>query len=122
MSCCSNVFTDFISNCQNAIEVNAVLDPLTEYKWVITDKFNKEYSGEVTTDADGHFRIPVSELPAGLLTNFSGTFKLEVWTIAGLYGETQCQKIMIPIAKYYDSIQFEVHGGTNEKSNIGCEI
>lgn len=119
---CSNIFTDYVSNCQNAIAVNAVLEPVTEYKWVITDKFNKEYSGVVTTDADGHFEIPVEDLPAGLLTQYSGEFKLTIWTNTGIYGDIQCSKVPIPIAKYYDAIQFEVKGGTNEKSNIGCAL
>lgn len=122
MSCSSSVFKDYISNCQDYITVNVVLDPATEYKWVITDKFSKAYSGLFTTDADGHFDIPVTDLPEGLLNNYAGTFTLEVWTVEGVYGETQCQKIPLPIAKYYDSIQFEVHGGTNEKNNLGCAL
>lgn len=119
---CSTVFSDYISNCQDAITVNAVLDPSTEYKWVITDKFNKEYSGVVTTDTDGHFVIPVEDLPDGLLTQYSGEFSLSIWTNTGIYGDIQCDQVKIPIAKYYDSILFEVKGGTNQKSNIGCAL
>jgi hypothetical protein len=122
MSCCSSVFTDFISNCQDYLTVNAALDPTTAYKWVITDKFGKSYSNEIITDDDGYFTIPVTDLPAGLLSSYSGQFKLEIFTTGGVYGDIQCQKLQIPIAKYYDSIEFEVRGGTNEKSNIGCEI
>lgn len=122
MSCASSVFSDYVSNCQDKITVNAVLDPTTEYKWVIRDKFNKEYSGEVTTDADGHFEIPVDELPDGLLNQWGGEFILELWTNTGIYGDIQCSKVPIPIAKYYDSITFHVKGGTNEKSNIGCAL
>jgi hypothetical protein len=122
MSCSPLVFKDFVSNCQDSITVYTVLEPLTEYKWVITDKFNKSYSNQAFTDSDGHFEIPTNELPAGLLNSYGGEFKLEVFAIEGLYGETQCQQIKIPIAKYYDSIHFEVRGGTNEKSNLGCAI
>jgi hypothetical protein len=122
MSCCSTVFTDYISNCQDTITVNAVLEPGTTYKWVITDKFQKEYSGFVDTDELGYFEIPVDELPAGLLTQYGGAFSLTIWTNTGLYGDIQCDQVKIPIAKYYDSIQFEVRGGSNEKSNIGCAL
>lgn len=119
---CSNVFTDYISNCQESITVNTRLDPGFEYKWVITDKFGKEYSGRVTAGDEGELTIAVTDLPAGLLTQYSGEFKFEVFQIQGIYGEVQCQKVLLPLSKYYDSIHFEVKGGTNEKSNIGCAL
>lgn len=120
MSCTAPVFKDYISNCQDAIIVYAILDPGTTYKWVIKDKFGKEYAGESLTDGDGHFQIPVSDLPDGLLNSYAGTFELEVWSTQGIYGDLQCHHIPIPIASYYQKLQFEVRGGTNEKSNLGC--
>lgn len=119
---CQNIFSDFIVQCPDSIKINSYLDPATEYKWVITDKFDKQYSGFATTDADGHLEIPVDELPDGLLTSFSGQFKLEIFSTTGVYGQEQCDKVFIPLAKNYDSIVFEVKAGNNIKDNIGCEI
>jgi hypothetical protein len=122
MSCTAPVFKDHLSNCQDTITVFSILEPATTYKWVITDKFGKEYSGEAQTDGDGHFEIDVDDLPAGLLNQYGGEFKLEVFTHEGIYGELQCQRVLIPMAKYYESIVIDVRGGTNPKTNIGCEF
>lgn len=119
---CSNIFSDFLVQCPESIKINSYLDPTTEYKWVITDKFGKQYSGTIESDADGHLEIPVDDLPDGLLTSYSGEFKLEIFTTEGVYGQEQCNKVFIPLAKNYDHIAFEVKAGTNIKDNIGCEV
>jgi hypothetical protein len=119
---CSNTFSDFLVRCPDSIKVNSYLDPTTEYKWVITDKFQKQHSGYSTTDADGHFEIPVDDLPDGLLNQYAGDFTLEIFATTGVYGQEQCNKVQIPIAKNYDSIVFHVKAGTSVKENLGCEI
>jgi len=95
--------------------VYAQLSPLTSYTWIITDKFDNEYTGELITDADGFWSIPVDELPPGLLTEFSGVFKLQVI-------DSGCKPIKFKVAGEYDCIQFEVKGGTREKNNLGCNF
>lgn len=112
---CNNAFLDYISNCTTAIRVNALLIAARPYTWVITDKFGNEYSGESITDANGFFDIQVSSLPDGLLTPYSGSFKLEIY-------EDVCRKAEFKMAKAYDSIEFTISGGTREKDNLGCDF
>lgn len=112
---CNSVFEDYISNCNTAIEVNAQFDVLTLIKWVITAPSGNEYYGENTTDAQGHLDIPISELPAGLLNQFGGTFILQFFDTP-----YQCRKINFVIGKQYDSIAFTVKAGNNQKPNLGC--
>lgn len=112
MECCA-CFKDYLAMCPEEIQVNAQLQPTTNYTWVITDKFDRQYSGTITTDEDGFWSIPVDELPAGLLTEHSGSFTLTVLDQA-------CKPIKFKIAQEYTCINFEVKGGTREKSNLGC--
>lgn len=114
MSCgCS--FPDYIVKCTDTLKVNALLIPGTVYKWVITDKFDKEYYGHQLSDADGHVSIPVADLPPGLLTEYSGEFKLQFFL-------DECTAVDFKMTKKYDSIDFRVKGGTNIKDNLGCEF
>ena len=112
--CC---FTDYLVKCSEEINVFAKLTPATEYAWVITDKFNRQYSGTFTTDVDGFWVIPVEVLPAGLLTEFSGSFSLQVYDDA-----TACSPVKFTIAQEYDCIDFSIRAGTREKNNLGCEF
>lgn len=112
---CNQAFFDHISNCNTAIRVNALLIPARLYTWVITDKFGHEFAGESITNADGFMDIPVTSLPEGLLTPYSGEFKLVIY-------EDVCSKASFKMAKEYDSIVFSVTGGTREKDNIGCDF
>lgn len=112
---CKNAFYDFISNCNTDIRVNALLLPATAYTWVITDKFDKQYSGEIITDGDGFFTIAVADLPNGFLNEFAGTFKLEIF-------EDICKKTDFKMAQFYDSIEFGAKAGTRVKDNLGCDF
>jgi hypothetical protein len=112
---CCPCFEDYIVKCPDEIQVNAQLTPLTEYIWVITDKFDKQYSGTFTTDENGFWTIPVTDLPDGLLTEFSGNFKLEVL-------DDSCKPIKFLVASEYDCINFTVKAGTREKNNLGCDF
>lgn len=112
---CNCCFTDFIAKCNLAIQVYAQLAPLTDYTWVITDKFDNKYQGEFTTDANGFWEIPVDELPSGLLTQYSGEFTLQVQ-------DTGCKPAKFKIAGEYDCITFTVKGGTYEKDTLGCDF
>jgi hypothetical protein len=114
---CDTAFHDYISNCNTAIKVNALLTAAKPYSWVITDKFGKEYTGVTIADGDGFLSIPVDQLPDGLLTPYSGDFKLEI------YEENDtCRKVDFKMARFYDSIVFSVSPGPREKDNIGCDF
>jgi hypothetical protein len=114
---CTCCFTDYLVKCSDTINVFARLTPATEYTWVITDKFNRQYSGTFTTDADGFWNIPVEDLPAGLLTEFSGSFSLQVYD-----DPVACSPVKFFIAQEYDCIDFTMRAGTREKNNLGCEF
>lgn len=112
---CCTCFTDYLAKCNTEITVYAQLSPLTEYTWVITDKFSKKYQGVFTTDSDGFWTIPVDELPSGLLTEYSGLFSLEVM-------DSGCKPVKFKIAQEYSCIDFVVKGGTYEKDTLGCDF
>lgn len=112
---CSDCFTDYLVKCSEEINVYAQLAPLTEYKWIITDKFDNQYSGEFTTDSNGFWTIDTDDLPAGLLTSYSGVFSLQV-------EDETCKPIKFKIAQEYDCIRFDIKGGTREKNTLGCSF
>lgn len=122
MSTCNCCFDDYIVKCTDNINVFAKLEPATQYEWVITDKFEREYSGIFTTDADGFWQIPVSDLPGGLLTEFSGDFKLRVYEFEVYPNQTKCAAVVFKIAQDYDCITFNARAGTREKNNLGCQF
>jgi hypothetical protein len=112
---CACCFSDFIAKCNTEISVFAQLQPLTSYRWVISDKFGKKYEGDFTTDSDGFWTIPVIDLPSGLLTEYSGAFYLEVM-------DSGCKPVKFKVAQEYDCIDFTVKGGTYEKNTLGCDF
>lgn len=112
---CNCCFVDFIAKCNLAIQVYAQLAPLSDFIWIITDKFGNKYQGEFTTDSDGFWEIPVDQLPSGLLTQYSGEFTLQVQ-------DSGCKPTKFKIAAEYDCINFTVKGGTYEKDTIGCDF
>lgn len=94
-----------------------MLEPESWYRWVITDKFRNQYQGEMQTDGNGFFSIPVADLPAGLLTQYSGYFKLQVYQ---LYAS--CAPEKFKVAGIFDCIEFTITGGTFTKNNLGCDF
>lgn len=112
---CNYCFQDYLAKCNLEIQVYAQLSPLTDYTWIITDKFGNKYQGEFTTDADGFWTIPVDELPPGLLNQYSGTFTLEVQ-------DSGCKPAKFKVAQEYDCINFGIKGGTYEKNTLGCSF
>jgi hypothetical protein len=112
---CSTCFTDFIAKCNLELQVYAQLAPLSDYTWIITDKFGNKYQGTLTTDSDGFWAIPVDQLPPGLLTQYSGLFSLEVQ-------DSGCKPVKFKIAQEYNCIEFIVKGGTYEKNTLGCDF
>lgn len=114
---CTCCFSDYIVKCEDAIRVNAKLEATTEYIWVVTDKFNRQYQGTATTNADGYIDILVADLPAGLLTEFSGSFSLQFFL-----SEDACKPVSFLIAQEVDCIDFTVHAGTRVKAFLGCEF
>src|SRR5688572_8856200 len=113
---CTCCFVDFIDKCEESLTLNVYLTPDTEYRWVITVKLENKYEGTATADADGHLVIPVEDLPPGMLTQYSGYFKIHI-----LDAES-CTPIKFKIAGEYDCIDFSVSGGTFVKDFIGCPI
>lgn len=112
---CECCFTDYIAKCNTHLQVYAQLAPLSDYTWIIKDKFSKLYSGSFTTDADGFWTIPVDQLPPGLLTEYSGLFTLEVQ-------DSGCKPTKFKVAQEYSCIDFTVKGGTYEKNTLGCDF
>lgn len=120
---CSCGFQEYVTNCEGVIYIlTQNLEPNTEHKIVITDKFGKEYSVPYETDADSTIIMEASSFPEGLF-NVPGELKIEIYTTNGVYNSPiQCEKVKLLIGKYYDHINLEVRAGTNVKSNIGCLI
>lgn len=115
---CSTCFEDFIAKCNESINVYAQLPALAvyeSYRWVISDKFDKQYEGSFVVDENGFWEIPVDDLPEGLLTEYSGDFKLQVY-------DDSCKPVKFKIAQEYDCIRFDIRGGTFEKNTIGCSF
>jgi hypothetical protein len=114
-----NTFSDWVCHCipyDDTITLNTSVEPDTAYTWVITDKFRNRYSGDVTSEADGKIVIPIAALPDGLLNQFGGVFVLE------LEGPGSCGPIKFPMTQMVELVNIEVHGGTQEKNTIGCEV
>lgn len=120
MEKCTTCFSDYLVQCNTEINVFAKLGAATVYQWVITDKFNRQYSGTFQTDVDGFWSIPVDELPEGLLTEYSGLFKLQVYDDP--YGQACNEPVTFMMAQTYDCLQFNVRAGTREKNYLGCEF
>jgi len=118
---CETCYEDFIVKCNTTINVFAKLAATTAYTWVITDKFDRQYQGTFITDAFGFWEILVADLPEGLLTEFSGSFKLEVFAYEA-YPAIECKPIKFTIANEYDCIIFNVRAGTRIKDNLGCDF
>lgn len=119
MDCNQEIFRDFLSNCNTAIQVNALLEPATGYTWVIKSK-SADYSGEVTTDGDGFASIDVTDpatLPAGLINSFGGVYSLQFFRTTDL-----CKAVSFKMVRYYDEIFFETVRGTRVKDNLGCDF
>lgn len=115
MNTCLCCYEDFLVKCGENIQVFAKMTPDTQYFWIITDKFDRQYQGRVTTDEDGFCVILTGDLPAGLLTEFSGSFKLQ------FFEETNsCAPVTFTIAQQTDCINFTLRAGNREKNNLGC--
>lgn len=112
---CTTCFTDYIAKCNLELQVYAQLAPLSDFTWIITDKFGNKYQGNFTTDENGFWEIPVDQLPPGLLTQYSGLFTLEVQ-------DSGCKPVKFKVAQEYDCIEFTVKGGTYEKNTLGCDF
>lgn len=112
---CNCCFVDYLAKCNLSVQVYAQLAPLTDYIWIITDKFGNKYQGEFSTDSNGFWQIPVDELPSGLLTQYSGEFTLQVM-------DSGCKPAKFKVAQESDCINFTVKGGTYEKNNLGCDF
>ena len=117
MDICTCCFRDFLAKCNDTIPVFAQLEPDTSYYWVITDKFGNQYQDQFDTDSDGFWQIDASALPEGLLTEFSGEFKLQVFKQTNT-----CAPATFKIAQVTDCIVFDIHPGNRVKSQLGCSF
>lgn len=115
---CLPCLKDWISCGNEQLFITGSLQPDTAYRWILGNK-EAVYSGEVITNENGNFVIPVSELPNGLLNPYAGTFELSV-VAADAY---QCSTVIWNDSAYctsYDCILFEVVNGTAVKNTLGC--
>lgn len=117
MDNCSCCFVDTLAKCETQIRVNVIPPPYDDYRWVITDKFGNKYQGELLENEEG-FYIPITDLPDGFLTQYSGEFTLQLFPL----GDQSCGPVSFKVAGLYDCISFSISGGTFEKNNLGCEI
>jgi hypothetical protein len=95
--------------------VYAQLSPLSDYQWIIEDKFGNKYQGEFTTDSNGFWQILVADIPPGMLTQYSGDFTLQVQ-------DSGCKPVKFKVAQEYDCINFHIKGGNYEKDTLGCDF
>jgi len=111
MSCCC--FNDYISNCATEIIINAGLTPATEYIVQIKDKFDNLYNQTITAGPSGELTVDITQLPVGLLTEYSGGFTITVFegcdTVNLTLNETE-----------YTCIDLEVKKSNTEKNQIPC--
>lgn len=114
MNSCNCCFTDYLAKCETEVIINTTLTPAATYRWVITDKFDNKYQGQVISDATGALTIPVEDLPAGLLTQYSGDFLLQIY-------DSSCGPIKFKLLGEYDCVNFSIRGGTFVKNEIGCD-
>jgi len=115
---CLPCFKDWISCGNEQLFITGTLAANTAYIWQLENK-GAIYSGEVTTNINGNFVIPISELPNGLLNSYAGTFQLSV--VAN--DAYQCAVSTWNDSAYctaYDCIIFEVVSGTAVKNTLGC--
>lgn len=114
---CVTCYKDWISCGEDAIAVNGNIVATTDLTWVLTSPSGAKYSGEATTDEDGHFTIDTTTLPEGLLNPYAGIFTLEIQT-------GDCEPLTWNDSAYCDSyscIEFEVKNGNQIKNTLGCD-
>src|SRR6476620_4066207 len=114
---CKTCFEDYICKCVPYDEVITIKTylPAGEYTFVLTDSAGRKFSGVATRISGGSLEIAIADLPDGLLTEFSGEFKIEI------FNDETCNKpLNLPIVSQYDCITISVSGGTIDKSSIGC--
>lgn len=78
LSGCETCYEAAIDSCAETINLDAGLEPSSDYIVTIKDKFNSLFKLAVTSGVDGKVDIDTTELPAGLLNPFAGTFILTV--------------------------------------------
>lgn len=119
MAECTRCYSDYISCGNETLFVAGTLPANSDYIWIITTSQGAKYSGDVTTDAQGHFEIDVATLPEGLLNPYAGNFILNV-VADDAY---QCNTETWNDSAYCDSytcIEFDVRNGEHVKATLGC--
>lgn len=127
MICCSpTTFQDTLSNCNDAIILNALLTPGQSYKWVITNKFGQKYSGLASADVyENTLTIQIDDpdtIPPGMINTYGGVFSLQLFD-----PEDDCNPISFKmkkgkLTKAYSEVFFETFRGTLVKDTLGCEL
>lgn len=118
MAQCTTCYKDYISCGVETISVQGLLESNSAYIWKIENK-GATYSGDATTDENGQFEIPVSELPAAFLNPYAGLFTLSVVSDDAY----KCNSGIWNDSAYCDSyncIEFEVRLGNEDKNTLGC--
>lgn len=80
---CDNIFRITLPTPGNnqdlaTIQVNAGLTASTAYVYIVTDKYGREYTKAINTDADGNFELQIADFPVGLFNSYAGGFLLQV--------------------------------------------
>ena len=87
----------------------------TDYKLVVTDRFNKKYSFDADLDEDGVLTVTVDDYPLGLFTRYSGTSMFEI--------TDGCQRIdltMCDIEYGYYAVSFYKENTPTETFAVCC--
>lgn len=82
MPFCSPYYNVTLPACPDSIVIDGGLQPGSQHRWEIKDKFGIVYSGTSQTDGNGKFYIDVAgntSLPKGLFMEFSGVFTLRIF-------------------------------------------
>ena len=120
MDCNNGIFSDFLSNCNTAIVLNAALTPGASYVWEITDRVGNIYSNTALADSYGtSISIPVTdpELPVGLINAYGGDYSLRLFDPAnpGKY-------LVFKMALFIEEVRFSTRRGTLVKNNLGSHL
>lgn len=119
MSCkCGKSFSDFIIGSPETVQINALLEPSTDYLWEAVDSFGNIYHQAFTTDSNGIGTFDMDTLPDGFANASQAPLKLRIKQDA-----FDCDYIpLVMVQKFFEaSISFR-SGNTAVKDWVGCTL
>lgn len=75
---CGPYFEAEVNCCADELYIEANLLPNTHYKTELTDKFNKKFIQDVTSDSQGVLILDLTAYPDGLFNQYAGAFTLNI--------------------------------------------